>query len=245
VKSIGSRLKKARESKRLSLEDAQKALRIHPNILRALEEDRAEQFLSPVYTKSFLKTYARFLGLPYEKIAEEYSTQHAGEEAEQVLFLGKEKDRLKDLKKYLPLATKVIAAALIVLIVFVFTRGLFRFTRRIIIRRPATVETREKAQSPGAKSKEPAINIPKNKPLKLVVKAREDVWIEIKSDGELLFRNVLSKRSVETWKAKEKIELWVGKAQALELILNGRKLGSPGRGVQKGVLITHQGMKLP
>ena len=96
-----------------------------------------------------------------------------------------------------------------------------------------------------AEKKKPAINIPLNKPLVLTVKAKDNVWMEVKSDGEVIFRNILSNGTLETWKAEEKIELWVGNASALELMLNDIPLGSPGRGVKRGIIISHKGMKLP
>ena len=46
----------------------------------------------------------------------------------------------------------------------------------------------------------------------------------------------------ETWQANDKVELWVGNAAALDLDLNGRPLGSPGRGVIKNILVTHEGL---
>ena len=38
--------------------------------------------------------------------------------------------------------------------------------------------------------------------------------------------------------------LWVGKAEYLELILNGHPLGSPGRGVIKDITITRKGLEV-
>lgn len=244
MEAIGTRLRKTREKKRLSLEEAQKALKIHPSILKALEEDSAHKFLSLVYVRSFLRSYARYLGLDAEKIVEQYLERHS-EQPEQILFFGREKRKIEQIKKYLPLAGKIIVAILVFVIIIVFARGVFRFARLIVAKKSYRIESTKKVKLSSPAPSRPAINIPKSEPLTLAVKANDDVWIEIKSDGEVIFRNVLSKGSRETWKAKKKIELWTGKADVLELTLNGNPLGFLGKGVRKGILITHKGMQLP
>src|SRR5512136_2744554 len=60
--SVGAKLKKIRQEKGLSIEDVQKQTKIHPNILKAIEEDNFIN-LSPVYVKGFLKIYCKFLGV--------------------------------------------------------------------------------------------------------------------------------------------------------------------------------------
>ena len=241
MESIGTRLRKTREKKGLTLGDAQKALKIHPSILKALEEGGAYDFLSPVYVRSFLRAYARYLGLDAEKIVEQYSEEYS-QEAEQILFFGREKGSMGEIKKYIPLAAKMLGIILALVIMVIFTRGAFRFARLIIAKKSTKAEALKLSASSPSKL---AINIPKSEPLILIVKTREDAWMEIKSDGEVIFRNVLPKGSVEAWKAKKGIELWIGKAEALEFVLNGHSLGSLGRGVMKGILITRKGVELP
>ena len=60
--SLGKTLKKIRESKNLSIEEVSERSRIPRNIISAVEEDRLDEIKSPFYAKSFVKTYAGFLG---------------------------------------------------------------------------------------------------------------------------------------------------------------------------------------
>lgn len=256
METIGGRLKKAREKRGLALEDAQKALKIHPSILKALEDDTAHTFLSLVYVRSFLKTYSRYLQLNVEKIIEEYSRKDSGE-PKQVLFPGEKKaekesaksvevlNSLKNLKRYTPQILKIAAALLILTAALFITSRAVRFTKKQGSAALHRMRSERTAAPEAAELKLPAINIPRSEPLTLLVKAGQSVWMEVKSDGEVIFRNSIAQGSVEAWKADEKIELWVGKAEALELMLNGIPLGSPGRGVKKGILIDRKGMKLP
>ena len=61
--TVGEVLKRARESKKLSIEEVHRQTKISPNVLRALEQDDLGAFVSETYLKGFLRTYASFLGL--------------------------------------------------------------------------------------------------------------------------------------------------------------------------------------
>ena len=65
---VGASLKKARESKKLSIEDAAKGLYVAPSIVIALEEEAFDNIGPGVYVKGHLKNYATFLGLPAEEM---------------------------------------------------------------------------------------------------------------------------------------------------------------------------------
>lgn len=60
---IGEKLRRKRESMGLSLEDAAKQLRVDIRHLRALESDDVAGLPSPVFTKGYLRNYARLLEL--------------------------------------------------------------------------------------------------------------------------------------------------------------------------------------
>lgn len=64
--SIGEQLRAARESRRLSLEDAFKATRIRIPYLQALENDNLEELPSKVHARGFLRLYASYLEITPE-----------------------------------------------------------------------------------------------------------------------------------------------------------------------------------
>lgn len=68
TESVGSMLRRSRESTTISLHDAAEATRISMKYLVALEEDRPEDLPSPAYLKGFVKTYAVCLGLQGEEL---------------------------------------------------------------------------------------------------------------------------------------------------------------------------------
>jgi len=66
----------------------------------------------------------------------------------------------------------------------------------------------------------------------------------VKKDGVVLFNRVLAKGLVESFTADDKIEIYVAKAEAIELVLDGKSLGSPGKGVIKNLEVTKKGIRI-
>lgn len=81
----GGRLQAARVERGLEVASAADALRVTPRIIEALEADRFEVFDAPVYARGFLRTYARFVGVPAEEVLAAYDAL-AGEQAEPSLI---------------------------------------------------------------------------------------------------------------------------------------------------------------
>ncbi|MBC7236136.1 MAG: helix-turn-helix domain-containing protein [Chloroflexi bacterium] len=69
---LGKRLREARESKGLTLEQVEKLTHIRRPFLQALEEDRLDDLPDDVYARGFVRNYARFLGLEAEELVAAY-----------------------------------------------------------------------------------------------------------------------------------------------------------------------------
>jgi transcriptional regulator with XRE-family HTH domain len=67
--SIGVRLKRAREERRLTIPQAASATRIRSHYLEALEKDDLSRVPSAAQARGFLRIYAEFLGLDPEDLA--------------------------------------------------------------------------------------------------------------------------------------------------------------------------------
>ncbi len=98
-------------------------------------------------------------------------------------------------------------------------------------------------KEPEQKKAEPKPLIAEGEKLELTIKTTDEVWIELKSDNKIVFKNVLKKDAEETWQADENFELWTGNAAHMNLTLNGHDIGSPGAGVVKGYIIDSKSVK--
>lgn len=85
---IGEVLKRARTRQGLEIREVEERTKIRIKYLRALEGEDWEVLPGPAYTKGFLRTYARMLGLDADAVIDEYARQVEGERAgvEQVAF---------------------------------------------------------------------------------------------------------------------------------------------------------------
>lgn len=73
MKEIGERLREMRESMGISVEEAAEDLKIRPAQLENIEEGNKEAFKDIFYLKFFIRDYAKYLGLDYEALTEEFN----------------------------------------------------------------------------------------------------------------------------------------------------------------------------
>ena len=78
--SIGDQLRSAREQAGLSVDDIIHATQMTRAQVEGLEADDYHAFSAPVYTKGFIKLFARAVGLPAEPLVKEYLSNPKGTE---------------------------------------------------------------------------------------------------------------------------------------------------------------------
>src|SRR4051812_20893200 len=78
AQALGSELRAARESRDLTLEQAEHQTRIRAKYLEALEEGNYSILPSAVQTRGFLRNYARFLTLDADMIIARYDALQGG-----------------------------------------------------------------------------------------------------------------------------------------------------------------------
>ncbi|MHB1319632.1 MAG: helix-turn-helix domain-containing protein [Anaerolineae bacterium] len=72
MSELGARLRRAREEKSITLEQAEEVTHIRRGLLQAIEEGRYAELPGDVYGRGLIRNYARFLGLDPETSAQEY-----------------------------------------------------------------------------------------------------------------------------------------------------------------------------
>jgi cytoskeletal protein RodZ len=265
MSAIGSTLKEARAKKEITLEDVHAKLKIHPRVLQLLEEEKFEKLPSPLFAKSFLRSYAQFLELDSEALIDSYEKEKKLPEPEQKLYL---KPTNMSPAPKIPASWWTIGGCA-ALIVVIFASGIPSKTVGVWsekIRQAQAQRKTEKAKFPKktapvkaaeeAEEAPPAaswLNSPKmgnfpklNKktPLSLEIRAIEPVWVHITSDGKVVYQGVIKKGAAQASQAKESIEIWTGNASSMSLFLNKTGLGSPGKGVVKKMVISHEGIRI-
>jgi cytoskeleton protein RodZ len=81
--SIGERLREARMRQRVDVSEVEDATKIRAKYLRALENEEFDLLPGPTYVKSFLRTYAEYLGLDARLLVEEFRVRYEPREEEE------------------------------------------------------------------------------------------------------------------------------------------------------------------
>ena len=271
--NIGEQLKKARQAKGTTLDEVYQKIRIHPNVLSALEENNFDKILNATYIRSFIKEYSRYLGLDAGSIIAEYEKISAKEKIaparppstkERILPYVARKKILKKSKHF---AKPILAAVILLILIRGMGVMLNRAPKRVKVdipkkiqvskvvkKKPVVANKEEDIKQKTAVRREPVkveksqkkktLPIPAGEKLFLsITAASDDVWIQLKVDGKVIFQNVLQKGTSETWQADKSFTIWTGKAESTALSLNGNDFGILGDGVMRNVLITREGMK--
>jgi len=111
---IGSLLRETRIRNKIDITTVEEATKIRAKYLRALENEEWILLPGPTYVKTFLRTYAQFLGLDPHLLVEEYSARfEEPEELEVAAFTPKR--RLPERTRRMGPPTRGIAVALLVL----------------------------------------------------------------------------------------------------------------------------------
>jgi len=69
---IGATLRETRSRRKVSLDEVEAATKIRARYLQALENEEWDVLPGGAYTRGFIRTYASYLGLDGERLAEEY-----------------------------------------------------------------------------------------------------------------------------------------------------------------------------
>lgn len=73
MNEIGERLREMRESHGVSIEEAAEDLKIKPSQLKSLEDGDIKKFKDVLYVKTFIKDYAKYLGMDGEKLVDDFN----------------------------------------------------------------------------------------------------------------------------------------------------------------------------
>ena len=77
IGTIGQQLESARQAKGVTVSEAGRATKILSKFIEAMEADDFGVLSAPVYAKSFIKMYARYLGLDARPLVDEYIEKHS------------------------------------------------------------------------------------------------------------------------------------------------------------------------
>jgi cytoskeletal protein RodZ len=239
--SVFQDLKRAREAKHLSISDVSDVTLINSRFLEAIEEGRTD-ILPQTYVRAFIREYANCVGLDPADIMKRYDASGTPPPAASP-EPGPEQPsppppRIEPIKAepspasvLKPVSSsRFVLPVLLLIIVSVVIWNLKRPSPQESIREnpvelAATVAPKETTAVPATATQPVKLT----DSLTLAATVSESVWVQIviddRSPQQYLFR---PSRKI-TWRARDRFRLSTGNAGALDLTLNDRRLGVPGK----------------
>lgn len=255
----GHLLKKAREAKGITLEQVQDATKIPLDSLKAIEEGYRVRTLTDFYYRAFVKLYAKYIGVDVKSVLD----NNKDEKISAPFKFSKTKNFIKE-KIKIPFFQRegvrkvffgILVLAVIALCAFAIGRGVKAWLsqprshsvkmKKIEVKKTTPPKAPVKKKSSETSSDASAVS-PKNKKINLTIRAKKQIWVSVSVDGVVRLRTTLGKGAVESWSAKESIEVSGKNLADLEFELNGQPTvpGGKNRGIIKKLIVTPDGFKI-
>ena len=269
---LGKALKRIRESRDLSIEEASEKSRIPRNIISTIEEDRLNEIKSGFYAKSFVKTYAAFLSALNETGVKEYLAMGQKKQetvsrpiaAQPIYKTNREKISSKSeapeagfsaIAKYKKQIMTVAAGVLIFWALSSAIGQIVKFIKNIPAKKqikstvvkkegPKITEKQKPKSAAAVKDEKKETPGEKSNNIEIEVSSSDNTWLQVITDGELMFTGSFKKGSKDIWKAKKEIRIEAGNSGVIKIDMDGKPLSFTGKkGEKKEIVITKDGIK--
>lgn len=252
--SFGEELRREREIRGISLKEIADATKISKRFLEAIERNDHRTLPAPVFTRGFVREYAKYLGLSSDEIVNRYNYAAAGDDRieksahlERLVTppppLPKEKPfRPSGIPAwYARIDRNVTVTAIIIIALGILGYWAVRHKREMnsaareeaqtvtattTNAAPKPTPTATTAGTPPAATSSVAAN---DQTLRLVVEANSRSWIVLEADGKTVFNSEMRKGDRASYEAKERFLFrTIGNAGGITLTLNDVNLPALG-----------------
>jgi cytoskeleton protein RodZ len=261
ARTVGARLREAREKRGVSLRQIANTTRISVMSLEALERSDLARLPGGIFTRAFIRAYAEEVGLDPDRMIEDFVAELPPEAVAGSTRSGgfADGEKLESDRKAVATAFWLVVASLPIAGLLIYY-GL----RRAPGGRPPAPDERAPVSTssiavdaappvPAASPPAPAAIAPATNPpvvipaavppptgLAMEIAPKAECWVSVTVDGEQMFSGVMHAGDKRQVTAHDEISLSVGDAGAFAYTLNGkegRPLGAPGEVVSKRIRI--------
>ncbi|MEV2248600.1 RodZ domain-containing protein [Streptomyces sp. NPDC049970] len=232
--SIGRALQQARIAAGLTVEEVSSSTRVRIPIVHAIEEDDFSRCGGDVYARGHIRMLARAVALDPDSMIEQFDAEHGGRPAPTPAAPLFEAERIRSEPRR-PNWTAAMVAAIVAVVGFVgFTlfngedegSGSAQVAEGSTPNKTTPKPTPSKPSDPKPAPSESAIAAaPRDKVTVRLSATEGKSWISAKDhNGRLLFDGLLLQGDSKTFQDKERVDLVLGDAGAIELFVNGKKV---------------------
>ncbi|HEX7464399.1 MAG TPA: helix-turn-helix domain-containing protein [Actinomycetota bacterium] len=209
---VGSALRKAREARGVTLEEASRDIKVRAELLEALEEEDFDRLAGDVYVRGCLRSYSTYLGLSADTVVAAY-TQNLTEPASEPQAIPPPTEPAVDARRRRDnhrLWIMVAATLLAVAAAF------------------GVLSTREAAPPPASLPTEAPLVAPPARGITVAVLARQDVEVTVRIDGAEPEGFTLRPGESRSFYADTSLTVRLDPGNSARVTVDGRDLGFPG-----------------
>ena len=249
--TFGENLRREREMRGVTLEEISASTKISVRFLKALEDEDLARVPGGIFTRSFVRAYAKYLGLDEDHVMAEYHLLVPPKNDTDIFRLAKSAPSHQKEGSRGPMLAVLVAAVLLGsgYLLYLYTRASTEVKPPAAVVAPAvpepatpppatpTLDTsapvvaqgQNPAQAQAGAPTPPAMAISPSQNMTLQVAATERSWVAVDADGKMVLQRVLGPGEFETLQAKETFDVTTGNALGIVLTLNGETLKPLGR----------------
>ncbi|MFC5170673.1 helix-turn-helix domain-containing protein [Streptomyces mutomycini] len=232
--SIGRALQQARIASGLTVEEVSSSTRVRIPIVHAIEEDDFSRCGGDVYARGHIRMLAHAVRIDPDPLIAEFDAEQGGRPAPTPVAPLFEAERIRSEPRR-PNWTAAMVAAIVVVVGFVgFTlfsgetegSGAANVAEGSTPDKTTAKPTASKPADPKPAPSESAIAAaPRDKVTVRLSATEPGSWISAKDhNGRLLFDGLLEPGDSKTFQDKERVDLVLGNAGAIDLFVNGKKV---------------------
>jgi len=237
--TFGEELRKEREIRGISLKEIADSTKISKRFLELIEKNDFDSLPAPVFTRGFVREYARYLGLNSDEMVSRYihfvdsnpPTEEPAPSRTRPLPTRAARVTPEPVRTgWLVPALIALVVVLIILAFFLFFRG-----RNVMSRQQADQVTSVPAPatsepvSPEASFGTTPVPDPSSAQMTLKMTITGDVWVSLAVDGQTVVNEQLRPGAEREFKAEKEFRFkTIGNAGGVSLTLNGQPLPALG-----------------
>ena len=244
---LGTALRNARRRRKISLAQASRDTRIGLRYLTALERGAPlEEFPAPMFARAFLREYARYLRLETEPLLQLLAPYEPPPVAPTLAVLARAAPQKRSAGRLVALA---VAAAVSVLLVLGADDPLrppstpaSDLNEAIPPEAPATAGSGDET---APASGDVARGQSGSGAITADLRATGRSWLRVVADGDTVYEGMAADGWSRSFSGADRVEILIGNAGAVELLVNGRSMGPLGAAGQVRRLLITAGIDGP
>ncbi|HEY6250518.1 MAG TPA: RodZ domain-containing protein [Candidatus Angelobacter sp.] len=252
--AFGDKLRREREMRGITLAEIAESTKISKRWLKALEDEQFEVLPGGVFNRGFVRSYARFLGINEEQTVADYvavSNEPEPPVDKFPLEIHEKENNSPPLNPRRSIVPVVLALVALIGVVGGWTYWVKRKPSRPensgqhAVTQPQQSSSSQAAPSGNASSQATKAaesqstevvdkgsgneSQDQNSSISVVIKAKQNSWVSVVADGQVLWEGMLNANTERTIQAGKELVLKTGNAAGIEVSYNGKPLGALGK----------------